>query len=110
LNFDHKETLRYEVIDDRLIVRKSSGEWSLLSYVFFLARINNSDYVCSIFTSKFKVIVPILRAVVLRYQILRRVARQSINNKGESVFDNRMIKWLFSQLGNHQYLQRYFST
>jgi hypothetical protein len=25
LNFDHKETLRYEVIDDRLIVRKSSG-------------------------------------------------------------------------------------
>ena len=25
LNFDHKETLRYEVIDDLLVIRKISG-------------------------------------------------------------------------------------
>jgi hypothetical protein len=25
LDFDHKETLRYEVIGDRLVIRKSSG-------------------------------------------------------------------------------------
>jgi asparagine synthase (glutamine-hydrolysing) len=74
------------------------------------AAVENSDYGCSILSFKFKAIVPILKTTALRYQFLRRIARWKVSTKGGSVFDNRMIKCVLTQLGNCSYLDRYLST
>jgi asparagine synthase (glutamine-hydrolysing) len=74
------------------------------------AVVDNSDYGCSIFSFKFKVIVPILRTMVLQYKFLRSIARRKVSTIGGSVFDNQMIECLIGQLKNCRYLQRYLST
>ena len=75
-----------------------------------LPSIDNSDYGCSIFSFKFKVIFPLIRSIILKYRTLRTIARRTIGNKSESVYGRRMIKCFADQIRNCESLRTYFLT
>jgi asparagine synthase (glutamine-hydrolysing) len=73
------------------------------------ATIDNSDYGCSIISYKFKVIIPFLKSIILRYPILKKIAARIVRDKNRDVLDNKMIMCLKDQMKNCEHLSKYLS-